>query len=91
MITKTPAAAIGVILCLALGPASAAAEYVYPARGQSAKKQAADEAYCSSWATKQSGFDPATPAPSRLSAKVCRSLPAGNCHSGRWPPRRCWC
>src|SRR5688572_19249283 len=63
MMSKTPAAVIGAALCLAVGPAWAAGDYVYPARGQSADKQAADEADCSNWATKRSGFDPATPPP----------------------------
>ena len=36
--------------------------YVYPAKGQSPEQQAQDEAACHSWATQQTGFDPAQPA-----------------------------
>ncbi len=35
--------------------------YVYPAKGQTAERQASDEYECHSWAASQSGFDP-TPA-----------------------------
>jgi hypothetical protein len=42
-----------------------AAQYVYPSQGQDKAKQASDEAQCSTWATQQTGFDPAkAPAPS---------------------------
>lgn len=40
---------------------AAAQQHVYPARGQSPAKQQKDEAHCSSWARKQSGYDPANP------------------------------
>jgi hypothetical protein len=50
------------IVCLSGAAASAsAAQYVYPAQGQSQSKQAKDEHACSKWATGQSGFDPAHP------------------------------
>ena len=38
-----------------------ARQYVYPAKGQTAKQQKSDEKACHSWAIKQSGFDPARP------------------------------
>jgi len=40
-----------------------AQQYVYPAKGQSAKQQKSDEAACYQWAVKQTGFDPAIPPP----------------------------
>jgi hypothetical protein len=50
---------------LAMGGASAAMAqtYVYPAKGQSAEQQQKDVADCKTWATQQTGFDPAKPAP----------------------------
>ncbi len=44
-----------------------AAQYVYPAKGQSSSRQAKDERECYAWATKQTGFDPAAPAPPPVS------------------------
>lgn len=45
-------------------PVTAAAEtFIYPAKGQSAEQQASDKAECSTWATQQTGFDPAAPPP----------------------------
>ena len=63
------AAGIG---CLALLPAAAAAQYVYPSQGQSAEQQAADDAECRAWATQQTGFDPSRSAP-----PAAASAPAG--------------
>ena len=40
----------------------AAAQYVYPAKGQSASQQKKDESECYTWAVQQSGVDPAKPA-----------------------------
>jgi len=40
-----------------------AQQYVYPAKGQSAQQQKADEASCRTWAIQQSGYDPAKPPP----------------------------
>jgi hypothetical protein len=37
----------------------AAAQYVYPAKGQSAGQQKKDESECYTWAVQQSGVDPA--------------------------------
>ena len=54
-----------------------AAQAVYPAKGQSAKKQATDESECSNWAVKQSGFDPAKPPPPTAVAKGATGSGAG--------------
>jgi hypothetical protein len=59
----------GVALWIGLAPAAYAAQYVYPAKGQSKSLQAHDEAHCSSWAIKKSGFDPATPPPAPAEAQ----------------------
>jgi hypothetical protein len=36
---------------------------IYPAKGQSASQQEQDRKACSSWATQQSGYNPAQPVP----------------------------
>ncbi len=41
--------------------ASASAQYVYPAKGQSADQQKKDEGACHTWAVDQSKYDPANP------------------------------
>lgn len=53
-----------ILATLALGavPPSLASQYIYPANGQSAEQQRADEAECARWATGQTGHDPAKPA-----------------------------
>jgi hypothetical protein len=54
-----------------LAPVAASAQqYVYPAKGQSASKQAKDETACEKWATKQTGFHPSTPPPPMISGKT---------------------
>ncbi|HEX6114457.1 MAG TPA: glycine zipper family protein [Geminicoccaceae bacterium] len=58
--------------CLALLPAVAAAQYVYPSQGQSPEQQAADDSQCRAWATQQTGFDP-----SRGMAPAAASAPTG--------------
>jgi hypothetical protein len=45
----------------ALFAASASAQYVYPAKGQSADQQKKDEGACHTWAVDQSKYDPANP------------------------------
>jgi hypothetical protein len=60
----------------AAGPVGAA-QAVYPAKGQSAKKQMSDEQACSNWAVKQSGFDPAKPPPPQAVAKGATGSGAG--------------
>jgi hypothetical protein len=47
----------------AFAAAALAEPYVYPAHGQSSKRQAKDEAHCASWAKTKTGFDPTRPAP----------------------------
>jgi hypothetical protein len=59
-LTLSPAVAACVVL---FAGAPAAAQYAYPAKGQSAATQAKDEAECSKWATGKTGFDPARPPP----------------------------
>jgi hypothetical protein len=58
--TFSLATAICVVLSIA---PEAAAQYVYPARGQSPSTQAKDKSECARWATKQTGYDPAQPPP----------------------------
>ena len=36
-------------------------QYVFPAKGQTPEQQQQDEAACSTWASQQTGFDPAKP------------------------------
>src|SRR5947209_13042803 len=46
----------------------AAAQFVYPAKGQSPDQQKKDESACYGWAVEQSGFDPAKPPPAAAPA-----------------------
>jgi hypothetical protein len=71
--TRLFPASLGALALLA--PAIAgAAQYAYPAKGQDAATQARDQAECSTWATGQTGFDPAkapkTPTPTINSAET---------------------
>jgi len=50
--------AAGFILSLASVAAVKAGMYIYPAKGQSQKKQEQDEYACHNWAVQQSGVDP---------------------------------
>lgn len=50
-------------LSVALIGEAGAAQYVYPAKGQSPEQQKSDESACYSWAVQQTGFDPAKPPP----------------------------
>jgi hypothetical protein len=50
-------------LALALSSATAQQPIVYPSQGQSPEQQSKDQAECQSWATGQTGFDPANPPP----------------------------
>lgn len=43
---------------------------VFPAKGQTADKQKADEAYCYDWARQQTGYDPVAPPPPPAAAPV---------------------
>ena len=49
-------------LTLAAFALPVAAQYVYPAKGQSPQQQKQDESACYTWAVQQSGVDPAKPA-----------------------------
>lgn len=55
------------VLCLTL-PALAQQPIVYPAKGQSAARQNADEAECHGWARQSTGIDPAAVAQTPLPA-----------------------
>jgi len=46
---------------LLMANAAYAQQHVYPAKGQSAEQQKADELACNDWAVKSSGYDPANP------------------------------
>ena len=52
---------VGTVLVLFAATPAAASQYAYPTKGQNAATQQKDEAACSAWATRQSGFDPAHP------------------------------
>jgi hypothetical protein len=58
--------AAGCIAALALPVA--AEPIVYPAKGQSADQQKKDQSQCATWATQQTGFDPAKPPPAAAPA-----------------------
>lgn len=55
---KTCCIAVSILL---MANAAYAQQYVYPAKGQSAEQQKADELACNDWAVKSSGYDPANP------------------------------
>ena len=55
-------------LSFALIADASAQQYVYPAKGQSPQQQQSDEAACYSWATQQSGYDPAKPPAAQATA-----------------------
>ena len=62
-------AVLATVPMLTLSTEAGAQQYVYPAKGQSAEQQKADESACYSWAVQQSGFDPAKPPPAQAAAK----------------------
>ena len=64
---KANAWAIAAALSVALPVA--AQQYVYPAKGQSPEQQKKDDAACKTWATQQTGFDPAKPPPPPAAAQ----------------------
>jgi hypothetical protein len=59
---KLPVLCLSLLSVLLIGEANAQ-QYVYPAKGQTPEQQKSDEAACYSWATQQTGFDPAKPPP----------------------------
>ena len=75
--SKTIRTAICAVFLMGVTAPAEAAQAVYPAKGQSAKKQATDEHECSTWAVKQSGFDPAAPPPPTAVAKGATGSGAG--------------
>ena len=58
IVTGSRIAALVVAFCLSSG-AWAQAPIIYPAKGQTADQQAADEGQCHAWAKQQTGIDPA--------------------------------
>ena len=50
------------ISALAFTVSASAAQFVFPAKGQSPEQQKKDEAECNTWAVGNSGYDPAKPA-----------------------------
>ena len=58
------------VAALAAALPATAQQYAFPAKGQSADQQKKDESSCSSWATQQSGFDPANPPPAAAPAQA---------------------
>ena len=60
---KSNRLALGLVVVALLASTASAAQYVYPARGQSPHQQHRDEAHCYTWAVHQTGFDPAHPPP----------------------------
>jgi hypothetical protein len=54
-----------------------AAQYIYPAKGQSAEQQKKDEFACHDWAVKQTGFDPTKPAPAPAPAATAPTTATG--------------
>lgn len=64
------------LLCLTL-PAIAQQPIVYPAKGQSAAQQNADEAECHGWARQSTGIDPAVVAQTPPPAAAPPPPPAG--------------
>lgn len=63
---NVPIASI-VLSGIILVPVVQAEQFVYPAKGQSAEQQKADESKCYSWAVNQTGFDPAKSSPQAAS------------------------
>jgi hypothetical protein len=59
---------LATLAVLLSGSAALAQQYVYPAKGQTPQQQKTDEAACQSWATQQTGFDPAKPPPQQAAA-----------------------
>ena len=53
--------AIVYIGALAIAGTVSATQVIYPAKGQSPEQQTKDETECSTWATGNSGYDPANP------------------------------
>lgn len=65
---RTAATVIGLTALALMASGVAAQQFAYPAKGQSPERQAKDENECSTWATQQSGFNPAAPPPPQAQA-----------------------
>lgn len=66
------------IATLVFASSTSAAQFVYPAKGQSPDQQKKDEAECGTWATGNSGYDPAKPAAAAPQASTPPTAPAGS-------------
>ncbi|MFA4874419.1 MAG: glycine zipper family protein [bacterium] len=55
--------AVSMLVLIFAANAAAAELIIYPAKGQSESKMAKDKAECQQWAQKETGINPATPAP----------------------------
>lgn len=70
--------AAGVVaLVAAVYVAGASAQFVYPAKGQSADQQKKDEGECNTWAVDQSKYDPANP-PAQAAAPATPTTATGS-------------
>jgi hypothetical protein len=77
VLNRTGIGLLSLLVLATLAPINSFADdlFIYPAKGQSAEQQDKDKWECRSWATKQTGFDPAsritasTPPPTRQSPK----------------------
>ena len=74
--------AAGFILSLASVAAVKAGMYIYPAKGQSQKKQEQDEYACHNWAVDQSGVDPMKLAEAATSSTESTASTSGSTVSG---------
>ena len=61
--------ALALVITAIFAAGASAAQFVYPAKGQSPEQQKKDEAQCHTWAVQQSKYDPANPPPSTASAQ----------------------
>lgn len=64
-------------LAAVIAGTAAAAQYVYPAKGQSAKQQQKDEGECYTWAKGKTGIDPANAQATPPSAPPGRAVAKG--------------
>lgn len=78
MLKKAATALMLSLWALPLAPINSLADdlFIYPAKGQSAEKQDQDKWQCRAWATKQTGFDPAT-RPTASTPPPARQAPQG--------------
>jgi hypothetical protein len=59
LVTAVPVLAVAAVV--ATSSSSQPAQHAYPAKGRSEARQAKDAGDCSTWATRQTGYDPANP------------------------------